>query len=268
MTTLLVVTLAIITLVYLMRGRWDSNLPLLFYSAVFFLLASPDRSINPYLFYSGIVLALVLVLAMISIQRLGVMHERITMMAAVNGEQVRLSNEMKLALTQRAVSLRNLLLFTEPEEITPELAKLADIKKRYGDTQQTFATLMQRLEITDERAELLKKVSGGQGQIDDLEKQMWDVEMQLVSRSEIHSDDKYFPEAYKVYMNLIWLSGAVGQGASDEAGGVDWKPTDVQYQVTTMIEGQIAKAKLDLDKVKAAIPAWNTANAAKGLTIK
>ena len=52
---------------------------------------------------------------MISIQRLGVMHERITMMAAVNGEQVRLSNEMKLALTQRAVSLRNLLLFTEPE---------------------------------------------------------------------------------------------------------------------------------------------------------
>ena len=60
MTTLLVVTLAIITLVYLMRGRWDSNLPLLFYSAVFFLLASPDRSINPYLFYSGIVLALVL----------------------------------------------------------------------------------------------------------------------------------------------------------------------------------------------------------------
>ena len=89
------------------------------------------------------------------------------------------------------------------------------------------------------------------------------------SRSEIHSDDKYFPEAYKVYMNLIWLSGAVGQGASDEAGGVDWKPTDVQYQVTTMIEAQIAKTRLEMDKYKATtIPAFNTAYAAKGLIIK
>ena len=46
-----------------------------------------------------------------------------------------------------------------------------------------------------------------------------------------YSDDKYFPEAYKVYMNLIWLSGGVGQGASDEAGSIDYKPTDTQMQV-------------------------------------
>ena len=45
------------------------------------------------------------------------------------------------------------------------------------------------------------------------------------------SDDKYFPEAYKVYMNLIWLSGGVGKGASDEAGSIDYKPTDTQMQV-------------------------------------
>ena len=42
----------------------------------------------------------------------------------------------------------------------------------------------------------------------------------------MHSDDKYFPEAYKVYMNLIWLGGGVGTGASDEAGGADYKPRD------------------------------------------
>jgi hypothetical protein len=24
------------------------------------------------------------------------------------------------------------------------------------------------------------------------------------------SDDKYFPQAYRVYMNLIWLNGEVG----------------------------------------------------------
>ncbi len=43
------------------------------------------------------------------------------------------------------------------------------------------------------------------------------------------SDDKYFPEAYKVYMNLIWLSGGVGMGASDEAGSIDYRPTDTQF---------------------------------------
>ncbi|MEQ1885160.1 MAG: hypothetical protein ABL967_08870 [Bryobacteraceae bacterium] len=60
MTTLLVVTLAVVTLVLLFRGRWDSNLPLLFYSATFILVTTSDRSLNPYLFYSGIVLALIL----------------------------------------------------------------------------------------------------------------------------------------------------------------------------------------------------------------
>jgi hypothetical protein len=60
MTTLLVVSLALATLFLLFRGRWDSNLPLMFYSAAFFLTASADRSLNPYLFYSGIALALIL----------------------------------------------------------------------------------------------------------------------------------------------------------------------------------------------------------------
>jgi len=52
---------------------------------------------------------------------------------------------------------------------------------------------------------------------------MLDVELQLVSRTDLHSDDKFFVEAYKVYMNLIWLNGAVGTGAGDEAGGADYR---------------------------------------------
>ena len=40
------------------------------------------------------------------------------------------------------------------------------------------------------------------------------------------SDDKYFQQAYRVYMNLIWLNGEVGPGAGDVAGGADFPPTD------------------------------------------
>ena len=98
----------------------------------------------------------------------------------------------------------------------------------------------------------------------DLDKAIWDVEMKLVSRSEIHSDDKYFPEAYKVYMNLIWLSGGVGQGASDEAGSIDYKPTDTQMQVLDVIEKELASAKAGYDKlVSTDLPAFNKAMAGK-----
>src|SRR5262245_37654778 len=98
----------------------------------------------------------------------------------------------------------------------------------------------------------------------DLDKQIWDIENKLVSRSEVHSDDKYFPEAYKVYMNLIWLSGGVGQGASDEAGSIDYKPTDTQMKVLEEIEKELGLAKEGFDSLGATtIPAFNKANAGK-----
>jgi photosystem II stability/assembly factor-like uncharacterized protein len=103
----------------------------------------------------------------------------------------------------------------------------------------------------------------------DLDNQIWAVENKLVSKSEIHSDDKYFPEAYKVYMNLIWLSGGVGQGASDEAGSIDYKPTDTQMQVLEVIEKELASAKEGFDKLKGTvIPAFNKSMAGKVPEIK
>ena len=77
-------------------------------------------------------------------------------------------------------------------------------------------------------------------------------------------DDKYFPEAYKVYMNLIWLSGGVGQGASDEAGSVDYKPTDTQVEALRTIEANLAAAKAGFEKVLSTeLPAFNKRMAGK-----
>jgi hypothetical protein len=60
MTTLLVVSLAVMAMVYLSRKRYESNLPLLFYSATVLLTSLSDRSVNPYLLYSGLAFALLL----------------------------------------------------------------------------------------------------------------------------------------------------------------------------------------------------------------
>jgi hypothetical protein len=65
-------------------------------------------------------------------------------------------------------------------------------------------------------------------------------------------------------MNLIWLSGGVGQGASDEAGSIDHRPTDTQLKVFTSIQGDVEKAQggfLRLQRTE--IPDFNKAMAGK-----
>jgi hypothetical protein len=60
MTILLVVALAIVAIIMLSRGRYDSNVPLLYYSAALSISVLSDRGLSPILLYSGIAFALVL----------------------------------------------------------------------------------------------------------------------------------------------------------------------------------------------------------------
>ncbi len=59
-TILLVVALAVIAIVLLSKGRYDSNLPLLYYTAALSLTVLTDRGLSPILLYTGIAFALIL----------------------------------------------------------------------------------------------------------------------------------------------------------------------------------------------------------------
>lgn len=133
--------------------------------------------------------------------------------------------------------------------------------------------MVNQIEVWRKQCEDAAKANAGKADVvkavDDLNNKMLDVELKFVTRSEMLSDDKYFPEAYHVYMNLIWLSGAVGQGASDEAGGPDYHPTDAQGQVLALIEKEIASGKVAYDGIKTAmLPAFNKMWAGKIPEIK
>ena len=52
-----------------------------------------------------------------------------------------------------------------------------------------------------------------------------------------------------MYSNLIWLNGAVGTGAGDEAGGADYRPTDTQRVVLETIEKDLTAARTDYQRV-------------------
>jgi hypothetical protein len=60
MTELLVAVLAVVAAIFVMRKRYDSNLPLLFYFVLIMFSNMADREINPYLLYAGLIMAMVL----------------------------------------------------------------------------------------------------------------------------------------------------------------------------------------------------------------
>lgn len=59
-TTMLVVGLAILAMTFLMRKKYDSNLPLLFYFIAVLFSNMTDKSVNPYVMFSGLAFALIL----------------------------------------------------------------------------------------------------------------------------------------------------------------------------------------------------------------
>jgi hypothetical protein len=60
MTTLLVVALAVVAIIFVLKKRYDSNLPLLFYFVAVVFSNATDRGVNPFLLYSGLAFALLL----------------------------------------------------------------------------------------------------------------------------------------------------------------------------------------------------------------
>jgi hypothetical protein len=115
--------------------------------------------------------------------------------------------------------------------------QLEDVQKAYKDDPT--------------RVELLKQVAA-------MDKKLFDVESKLLEPAQMTSDDKYFQQAYRVYMNLIWLNGEVGPGAGDVSGGADFPPTDTSISLMETIEKDLTGAKADYKRVmEQEVPAFN-----------
>jgi hypothetical protein len=101
------------------------------------------------------------------------------------------------------------------------------------------------------KAELLKTVEA-------MDQKLQTVEYKFVSPALVNSDDKYFVEPYRAYLNLIWLNAEVGTGGGDMAGGADFAPTDTQMDTLQSIEAEMASANTEFQKVlKEDLPAFN-----------
>ncbi len=158
------------------------------------------------------------------------------------------------------------------ESSVADLAASTAMQTRIRDDMQSVADMVNRIEvlrkqIEDERNRATAKTTGGDGNADrllgDMDQKLLDVELRMLSRSDLHSDDKWFVEKYHIYLNLLWLSGAVGTGAGDVAGGAEYRPTDTQVEVLRMIEKDLDAARAAYKKLmEVDVPAFEQARAA------
>jgi hypothetical protein len=137
----------------------------------------------------------------------------------------------------------------------------------------TTVEMINRIEVIRKQIEDLLKANKGKGDLEkplmDLARKTMDVELLMLSRTELHSDDKWYVEAYKIYLNLLWQYGEVGFGAGDVAGGAEYRPTDASVAVLEMLEQELAAARTAFNRIiDSELPAFNKAMAGKLSEIK
>jgi hypothetical protein len=110
------------------------------------------------------------------------------------------------------------------------------------------------------KADLLKTVEA-------MDQKLQTIEYKFVSPALVNSDDKYYVEAYRVYLNLIWLNAEIGTGGGDVAGGADFAPTDTQLELLQMLETEMAASIADYQKlIDNDLPVFNHSLSANHVT--
>jgi photosystem II stability/assembly factor-like uncharacterized protein len=126
------------------------------------------------------------------------------------------------------------------------------LQLRLRDNISAAADMVNTIEVMRKQLEDVSKAYRGDAskaalvkQVAEMDKKLFDVESRLLEPAQMTSDDKYFQQAYRVYMNLIWLNGEVGPGAGDVAGGADFPPTDTSVGLVETIEKDLNAARAE-----------------------
>src|SRR5262249_17491410 len=155
-----------------------------------------------------------------------------------------------------------------------DLESSVKLQLRIREDVNETSGMVNAIEIARKQLEDMRKAVGGDGgkqvleaMIEAFDKKIFEVESKLLEPAQMTSDDKYFQQAYRVYMNLIWLNGEVGPGAGDVAGGADFRPTDTSVAMLELIEKDLADARAEYKRLmETDLPAFNRAIAGSGMT--
>ncbi|HEV2315722.1 MAG TPA: hypothetical protein VGR94_10480 [Candidatus Acidoferrales bacterium] len=144
--------------------------------------------------------------------------------------------------------------------IRDDITRTSDMVNRIEWMRKQLEDVSAMLAEQKSKADLRKSVQ-------QMDQKMQSVEFKLITREDANSDDKYYTDAYKVYLNLIWLNGEVGTGAGDVAGGADFAPTPASLEVLQNIEKSLSEATADYQNLMTQeVPAFDRTLAQQGIT--
>ncbi len=154
-----------------------------------------------------------------------------------------------------------------------ELAESVKLQLRIRDDINQTSDMVNQLEWTRKQIDDVQKMLRAENGKPDLLKsvqsmnqKLSNVEYLFISKTDANSDDKYYSEPYKVYLNLIWLNGEVGTGAGDVAGGADFPPTQTSIAVLDSVEKDLTAAQAQYRALMSKeLPAFNRAMAGEGV---
>jgi len=148
-----------------------------------------------------------------------------------------------------------------------DLTAGTNLQKNLVSTVNEVVDHINRIEVMRAQVEDLRKQNAANKSVDSalaaIYQRMYDTELHYLSRTEMHSDDKWYVEKYKLYMNLVWLLAEVGGSGGDVAGGVAYAPTQAALNVYEERLKELGAARAAFTKLLQEVEAFNKANAGK-----
>ena len=158
-----------------------------------------------------------------------------------------------------------------------------DVTLPSTDADLTASSVMQREVVAaiNQVVERINQIEVMRAQVEDLRKQhasnkaldgalaslyrkMYETELHYLSRTEMHSDDKWYVEKNRLYLNLVWLLAEIGGSGGDVMGGVGYRPTNAAVETFKEYQAEIATAEKDFDRLRQEVDAFSKTH---GLTI-
>lgn len=165
--------------------------------------------------------------------------------------------------TQPFEAIRDVVLPSSDSDIAASTALQNDIVVTLNEVTDKI----NRIEVMRAQVEDLRKAHAADKALDSalagIYDKMYNAELHFLSRTEMHSDDKWYVEKYKLYLNLVWLLAEVGGSGSDVAGGAGYRPTNASLSVYEDRLRELTAARADFDKLLRDVEAFNKANAGK-----
>jgi hypothetical protein len=148
-----------------------------------------------------------------------------------------------------------------------DLVASTDLQRKIVTAMNESADKINRIEIMRMQAEDLRKAHSADRSADQalesIHKRMYDTELNFLSRTEMHSDDKWYVEKYKLYFNLIWLLAEGGGSGGDVMGGAGYRPTAAALKVFQDRLEDLDSGRAAFNALMKDVEAFNKANAGK-----